>query len=134
MSGERLLVLEDGVSTGDLSSTSPDHAVLIDPASAHQVEVVRGPAALAFGSSVVGGVINVDRGYVPRTRLDRLHGRVQVQGETASRSRATHVEMGIPWDDYVAQIALSGRQGENVHTPAGEIGNTSIQTWKDPSA
>lgn len=129
MSGERLLVLEDGVSTGDLSSTSPDHAVVIDPLSAQQVEVVRGPAALAYGSSVFGGVVNVNRGHVPDARLDGVHGRIQVLGESGSLSRATQVEVSAPWEDFVFHGNLSGREGEDVDTPVGEIGNTGIQTW-----
>jgi iron complex outermembrane recepter protein len=45
MGGDRVLVLEDGQRTGDLYSTAPDHAVFIDPLTAQQMEVVRGPAA-----------------------------------------------------------------------------------------
>lgn len=129
LSGERLLVLEDGVSTGDLSATSPDHAVVIDPLSAHQVEVVRGPAALAFGSSVLGGVVNVDRGYVPAARLDAVHGRIQTQGESVSRSRALQAEIGVPWGRQVVRGSVSVRGAEDVTTPAGEIGNTAVDTW-----
>jgi len=129
MSGERLLVLEDGAPTGDLSATSSDHAVVIDPLAAKEIEVVRGPAALAFGSSVVGGVVNVGRGYVPNTHLDRVRGHVQMQAESATRTRATQLLVSVPWESYVAEVELSLREGEDVSTPVGEIGNTGLSTW-----
>ena len=40
--GDRVLVLEDGVRTGDLSSESGDHGVAVDPDSAERIEIVRG--------------------------------------------------------------------------------------------
>jgi iron complex outermembrane receptor protein len=65
LSGDRLLVLEDGARTGDLSATSSDHAVVIEPMTAERIEVIRGPEALQFGGSTLGGVVNVVRNYVP---------------------------------------------------------------------
>lgn len=49
--GERIRVLTDGIGSIDVSNTSVDHAVVIDPLLAERVEVLRGPAALLFGSS-----------------------------------------------------------------------------------
>ena len=57
--GDRVLILEDGVRTGDLSSQSGDHGVTIDPNGAERVEIVRGPATLLYGSNAVGGLVNV---------------------------------------------------------------------------
>ncbi len=45
LAGDRILILEDGQRSGDLSSTSGDHAVAIDPLTASRIEVVRGPIA-----------------------------------------------------------------------------------------
>ena len=57
--GDRVLILEDGVRTGDLSSQSGDHGVTIDPNGAERIEIVRGPATLLYGSNAVGGLVNV---------------------------------------------------------------------------
>jgi iron complex outermembrane receptor protein len=59
LTGERVRVLTDGIGAFDVSNTSADHAVAIDPLTAVRIEVVRGPAALRFGGSAVGGVVNV---------------------------------------------------------------------------
>ena len=56
--GDRVLIMEDGIRTGDLSSTSADHAVAIDPASVDRLEIVRGPATLFYGNNAIGGVVN----------------------------------------------------------------------------
>ncbi len=66
--GERIRVLTDGIGSIDVSNTSVDHAVVIDPLLADRVEVLRGPSALLFGSSAVGGVVNVIDKRIPRTR------------------------------------------------------------------
>ena len=57
--GDRVLILEDGLRTGDLSSQSGDHGVTIDPNSAERIEIVRGPATLLYGSNAVGGLVNI---------------------------------------------------------------------------
>lgn len=65
--GERIRVLTDGIGSIDVSSTSADHAVIIDPLLAERIEVLRGPAALLFGSSAIGGVVNVLDNRIPRS-------------------------------------------------------------------
>ncbi len=57
--GDRVLLMEDGVRTGDLGSQSADHGVPVDPLQAERVEVVRGPATLLYGSNAIGGAVNV---------------------------------------------------------------------------
>src|SRR5262245_43029318 len=58
LSGFRVRMQENGLSTGDVSALSDDHAIPIDPLAAGQVEVVRGPATLRYGSQAIGGVVN----------------------------------------------------------------------------
>lgn len=57
--GDRLKLLENGVSALDASATSPDHAVAVEPFLVRRIEIVRGPASLLYGSSAVGGVVNM---------------------------------------------------------------------------
>ncbi|HEX7874902.1 MAG TPA: TonB-dependent receptor [Sphingobium sp.] len=64
--GERVSVLSDGIGSIDVSNTSVDHAVVIDPLLAERVEVLRGPASLLFGSAATGGVVNVIDKRIPR--------------------------------------------------------------------
>ena len=64
--GERVRVLVDGIGSIDVSNTSADHAVTIDPITAHRIEVLHGPAALLFGSQAIGGAVNVFDRRIPR--------------------------------------------------------------------
>jgi iron complex outermembrane receptor protein len=64
--GERVRVLTDGIGSLDASNTSVDHAVAVNPLTADRIEVLRGPAALLFGSSAIGGVVNVIDARIPR--------------------------------------------------------------------
>ncbi|WP_294171972.1 TonB-dependent receptor [uncultured Sphingomonas sp.] len=64
--GERIRVLTDGIGSIDVSNTSADHAVTIDPLTAERVEVLRGPAVLLFGSQAIGGAVNVIDRRIPR--------------------------------------------------------------------
>ena len=66
LSGDRVRVLTDGIGTLDLSSSGPDHAIAINPLTAERIEVLRGPSALLFGSSAIGGVVNVIDTRIPR--------------------------------------------------------------------
>jgi iron complex outermembrane receptor protein len=63
---ERVRILTDGIGSFDVSNTSVDHAVAINPFLVDRVEVVRGPAALLFGSNAIGGVVNVRDRRIPR--------------------------------------------------------------------
>ena len=65
LDGPRVRVLENGVGTLDISSVSPDHAVTAESLNASQIEILRGPATLLYGSGASGGVVNVVNGRIP---------------------------------------------------------------------
>ncbi|WP_420633677.1 TonB-dependent receptor [Candidatus Palauibacter sp.] len=65
LGGARVRVLESGLGSGDASTTSPDHAPGVEAMAADRIEVIRGPATLIYGSSAIGGVVNIVDGRVP---------------------------------------------------------------------
>ncbi|WAC24853.1 TonB-dependent receptor [Blastomonas sp. SL216] len=64
--GERIRVLTDGIGTIDVSNTSPDHGVTVEPIILDRIEVLRGPAVLLFGGQAVGGAVNAIDKRIPR--------------------------------------------------------------------
>jgi iron complex outermembrane receptor protein len=97
LSGERVRVLVDGIGSLDLSASDPDHAVAINPLTAERIEVLRGPSALLFGSSAIGGVVNVIDTRIPRRVPD---GPVAVDAiatyGTAADERSGNLSVDIP--------------------------------------
>jgi iron complex outermembrane recepter protein len=128
MSGDRVLILEDGQRPGDLSSTAADHAVGIDPVTAERVEVVRGPAGLLYGSNALGGVINVIREEIPRSVPDEIHGTLSAQVESVNRGVSGGSVLRAPLGRSVAlRTEMSGRRSGDVRTPAGVLGSTQAE-------
>ncbi|MDO9197244.1 TonB-dependent receptor [Rhodoferax sp.] len=76
LDGDRIRILNNGGATADASSLSYDHAVTADPLSIERIEVLRGPGALQYGGSAVGGVVNVIDNRIPREALFDAKGGV----------------------------------------------------------
>ena len=129
LGGDRVLILEDGERVGDVSSSSPDHAVAVDPVGAERIEVVRGPAALFYGSNALGGVVNVIVEEIPTTLPHRLHGAATLQGRSASEGYAVQASaVGPVIDRLAARGELSWREAGDMETPLGAVENSSIRT------
>ncbi len=129
LDGNRLLVLEDGADPGDLSATAPDHAVVVDPQGAERVELIRGPAAFRYGSTALGGVVNVRRGLIPDELPDRLQGSASLRGASVNSGASTHARLAGPVGDFALQVEGLGRTARDVGTPIGTLENTDIHTW-----
>lgn len=83
LGGDRISILDSGIGSIDASSTSPDHAVAVEPATAEKIEIVRGAATLLYGSSAAGGVVNVFSGKIPnRLPEDGVDGALRVGAST----------------------------------------------------
>lgn len=89
LSGSRVKMLTDSVSTLDVSDVSPDHAVAVEPLLADKVEIIRGPTTLLFGSAAAGGVVNVSDNRIPEAAPDKaIAGGIELRGDTAAEERA----------------------------------------------
>lgn len=87
--GPRVQVLSGGIGSMDASTVSADHAVSIEPFLADQIEVLKGPATLLFGSGAIGGAVNVVDGRLPDVLPDQpLSGRVELRGNTVNDERS----------------------------------------------
>ncbi|UUL82980.1 TonB-dependent receptor [Sphingomonas qomolangmaensis] len=87
--GDRIRVMIDGIGSIDASTNSVDHAPVINPLTAERIEVLRGPSALLFGSSAIGGVVNVIDNRIPRRLPDEIiHADVLATYGSASEERS----------------------------------------------
>lgn len=88
LDGPRVQVVRNGMSTGDVSREGPDHAITADAMTAQQIEVLRGPATLLYGSGAIGGVINVVDNRIPRALSGQSDTLLQGKFNTAASERA----------------------------------------------
>lgn len=89
LGGSRVTMLNDRTSTMDASAISPDHAVAVEMLLADEVEIIRGPTTILYGSSAAGGIVNVVDSRIPKTPAQEpIAGAVEVRGDTAAEERA----------------------------------------------
>lgn len=97
LGGDRIRILTDGIGSLDLSSSSADHAVAINPLTADRIEILRGPSALLFGSAAIGGVVNVIDSRIPRRDPERpAHVEGQMGYATAANERSANLGIDVP--------------------------------------
>lgn len=127
MDGDRVLVLQNGERMGDLSSTAVDHAVALDPLAMDRVEVIRGPASLLYGSSAVGGVVNLFSSDMPREWNPGTKGSVATHLATVNDMGAGLVRLQHGTDSFAATGRVIYRSGGDLRTPEGRLPDTSIE-------
>ncbi len=129
LSGFRVGITENGLATGDVSALSDDHAIPIDPNSARQVEVVRGPATLRYGSQAIGGVVNSINNRIPEAMPPKGYS-AETQGGLSSvdsgRNGSALVEAGA--GNFVVHADAFKRISEDYRIPGGVQANTSVDS------
>ncbi|WP_165321689.1 TonB-dependent receptor [Rhizorhabdus phycosphaerae] len=96
LQGERVRVLTDGIGSIDVSNTSVDHAVAINPLLAERIEILRGPEALLYGSAAIGGVVNVLDKRIPRSVPEAIHADALLTYGSASNERSAAAAVDAP--------------------------------------
>lgn len=92
----RVRIAESGLDVADVSGASPDHRVAADTLNARQVEVLRGPATLLYGSGAIGGLVNIVSERVPRSQARDFDAQATVRASSAERERAGAFDLAGP--------------------------------------
>lgn len=66
LDGPRVMYLYDRLQTMDAALSSRDHPPMMEPIIADQIEVLKGPSTLLYGSGSSGGIVNLESGRIPR--------------------------------------------------------------------
>ncbi|MDH7514656.1 MAG: TonB-dependent receptor [Bacteroidota bacterium] len=125
LGGDRVHISEDGYKTTDLSATSPDHAVTIEPFSLERIEVIRGPRVLLYGSTTIGGVIDVIRDEIPRKLSEHVTGSLGAYLETVNRGNLGSLVAEAPLGKAMFRGEFSRRVASDLETPAGTLKNSA---------
>ncbi|ALZ76840.1 TonB-dependent receptor [Rheinheimera sp. F8] len=116
LDGPRVKVLSNGLDSADVSRVGPDHAISADAITTEQIEVLRGPATLLYGSGAIGGVVNLVDNRIPRQMRSP-----QTVIDTKYNSVADERTAALAHDGSLGEFAwhLDGydRQTNNFDTP-----------------
>ena len=118
LAGDRVRMLEGGLGTGDASAVSADHAVTAVPAQAERIEVVRGPATLLYGSSAIGGVVNVIDERIPTSRAaTSLTGSLDLRGGSVDDERSGALNLSGGRGDWAWNLGVHSRETDDYDIP-----------------
>ena len=127
--GDRVLILEDGLRTGDLSSQSGDHGITIDPNGAERIEIVRGPATLLYGSNAVGGLVNVITPHESyrESLFEGTRAQFGTNVGSANAEAGTTASLQYSQNNVLVWGGGSMRRTDDYDTPAGTIENSATE-------
>ncbi len=141
LQSDRVKILESGVGSGDLSASGPDHAVALEPLMADQVEIIRGPSTLLYGSSAIGGAVNVIDERIPRETTEHtVRGYAQFQGGSVNEelNAGLSLDGSSDWFAWHAGGLIRNTGNTRIPGPAdihevdpsadGEIENSAVDT------
>ena len=129
LEGSRVQILQNGLSVGDVSNISQDHAVGNNMQNTHQVEILRGAAALLYGSGSSGGLVNVVNDRILTNLPDRPTGAFNTSYETVNNGRAGSIEV----DGVLGSVAVHADTAIN-NANNYSIPGSSTQSQGEPAA
>lgn len=101
LDGARIRILQNSLTTLDASTQSLDHNIPIDPMLIDQIEIVRGPMSLLYGSGAVGGVVNIVTDRTHHVYEEGLLSEVQTQYETVNHGTSSIGRIDYGVNDWV---------------------------------
>lgn len=117
LDGERVRMLGNGAGSFDASTLSFDHAVPIDPLVVNRIEVLRGPAALMYGGSAIGGVVNALDNRIPTRPQQGLSGSAELRAGGADRERGGAAVLDGGTSAFAWHADVFGRDTDDLRTP-----------------
>jgi len=125
-SGDRFLITENGFEVGDLSQTSADHALTMDLGGVEEIEIIRGPRALLYGSNTISGVIDVEKNSIPEEQYNHLHTYFISGYNSGNKGLFNNISLVAPMNKNNIRVSLQNRKTGDQITPLGSLKNTSM--------
>jgi iron complex outermembrane receptor protein len=117
LEGPRVKILQNGMSVLDASGLSNDHAVGVESSTANQIEILRGPAALLYGSGAIGGVVNVVNDRIPTVLNTKPTGEVETRYGTVDHMKNGSVSLDGAAGDIGLHIDGNFRDTDDYKIP-----------------
>ena len=114
----RVRVQENGIGVQDVSELGEDHAVPVDPLVADQVEVIRGPATLRYGSTAIGGVVSATNNRIPSfIPANGILGRITGGYSAVDNGRDGAASLDAGGGNVAVHADAFGRTADDYQTP-----------------
>jgi hemoglobin/transferrin/lactoferrin receptor protein len=128
LSGQRVLVLVDGSPMNNVRGRGPQPS-LIGSEQIDRIEIVRGPASVAYGSDALGGVVNIITREATEGVAPSLNGSATVGGSTVDQQRNAYLELIPRVGKFSAFLSSGARKAENFDSPNGEIKDSGFRSY-----
>ncbi len=118
--GNRVRILNTGIELLDASAASPDHAVAVEPLLVDRIEVIRGPSTLLYGSSAIGGAVNIVGRKIPQRRLssqDREQLELGYRYDSVSEGYSGVAVASAATGDWVLRAGYAKRDAGDYEIP-----------------
>lgn len=127
LDGDRIRILQNGLGVLDASSQSVDHAVPLDTMVIDSIEVVRGPMSMLYGSSAVGGVVNVNTNRIHSQYEEGTISEIQLQGDSAQNAMSTGAKLDHGIKNWMLHFDAGYRNANDLRIP-GKQASDRIDT------
>ncbi|MDP2565518.1 TonB-dependent receptor [Pseudoalteromonas marina] len=115
LSGPRVLITQNGLDVSDVSRVGPDHSVASEASTAQQIEVLRGPATLFYGSGAIGGVVNVVDNRLPTDSTTR--GEWNLEHNSADNQKVASFNATTGTDSVAFYADAFWREADDYEVP-----------------
>ncbi|KDC50170.1 TonB-dependent receptor [Pseudoalteromonas fuliginea] len=115
LSGPRVLITQNGLDVSDVSRVGPDHSVASEASTAQQIEVLRGPATLFYGSGAIGGVVNIVDNRVPTDSTTR--GEWNVEHNSVDNQKVASFNATTGTDSFAFYADAFWREANDYEVP-----------------
>ncbi|POP51686.1 TonB-dependent receptor [Zhongshania marina] len=132
LSGPRVLITQNNLDVSDVSRVGPDHSVASEVSTAQQLEVLRGPATLFYGSGAIGGVVNVVDRRVPISSETR--GEVLLSRESVDKQNLASFNASSGTDNFAFYVDGFSRESDDYDVPVALDGEKTVANSDEESS
>lgn len=129
--GPRAVTLQNGTSSADVSSLSPDHGVAVEPLLADSIEVLRGPSTLLYGGGAIGGVVNVIDNRIPLALIDGIESALEYRYDDATEMNSGVFRLEGGSGNFAFHLSGTLRDFDDQEIPGLAIDEAALEALEE---
>ncbi|MFK8030112.1 MAG: TonB-dependent receptor [Gammaproteobacteria bacterium] len=117
LGGPRVRIMEDRIDALDVSVTSGDHAVTVEPFIAERIEVLKGPSTLLYGPGAIGGVVDVHTARIPHEVPVEINGGIETRYDSNTQGNSTAFKVNGGGGNWAWHLDGTFKDGDDYDIP-----------------